>query len=163
MVALTARRLPSRSVHALFDPEPAHAHKKLAYRHRRDRCGWDHLLVLYAGAGRELWRVRVDLFIPARGIPQDRALQAMRSLLAGEPARFDLSCDAGGGIVDRPVIGLLFWVRADQVGDAATTAVETAQRAMEACCGQALELYDVIVIPRDAVILPNHPHYPPMD
>jgi hypothetical protein len=54
------------------------------------------------GAGRELWRVRVDLFIPARGTPQDRALQAMRSLLAGEPARFDLSCDAGGGSEMRP-------------------------------------------------------------
>jgi hypothetical protein len=56
---------------------------------------------------------------------------------------------------------MTFWVRADDVGAASETAVETARRA-GANSGVGPELYDVVVIPRTSVALPNAPHYPTM-
>jgi hypothetical protein len=119
----------------------------------------------YAGDGSELWRVRVDLFDAATAVPRREVENALRSLLVaddGEPGLFEAGADSGRGIEGRPVLGLLFWVRADQVGDAASTAVETAVRAARNCCGETLELYDVTVIPRPAVVLTEDPHYPVM-
>ena len=51
------------------------------------------------------------------------------------------------------MIGLVFWVRADEVGQAATLAIETARRAGEKC-GVGPELYEVVVLPSSAV---RHP------
>lgn len=51
------------------------------------------------------------------------------------------------------MIGLVFWIRADDVGTAASLAVETARRA-GAECGAGPELYEVIVIPSTSV---RHP------
>ena len=59
------------------------------------------------------------------------------------------------------MIGLSFWVRADDVGQAARTAVETARRA-GADSGVGTDLYDVVVIPNAAVTRPDDPAYPPM-
>jgi hypothetical protein len=119
----------------------------------------------YAGSGSELWRVRVDLFDTANSVPRPDVQEVLRSLLGaddGEPGRFDAGADSGRGIEGRPVLGLLFWVRADHVGDAASIAVETALRAARDCCGENLELYDLTLIPRSAVVLPEDPHYPVM-
>jgi hypothetical protein len=59
------------------------------------------------------------------------------------------------------VVGLLFWVQADDVGEAARIAVDTARRA-GAGCGVGPELYDVTIIPLNAVVLPDDPQYPSM-
>jgi len=119
----------------------------------------------WAGVGSELWRVRVDLFAeprdPRRQI--DRVAERLRNLLTtndGDP-KLDMGLDQGTGATSRPVVGLLFWVRADDVGGAATTAVEVARRAGENE-GVGPELYDVVVIPRAAVVLPSDPQYPSM-
>lgn len=50
------------------------------------------------------------------------------------------------------MIGLVFWVRADEVGEAATVAVETARRA-GAESGVGPELFDVIVSPSAMLIV----------
>jgi hypothetical protein len=72
-----------------------------------------------------------------------------------------VAADQGRGIEGRPVVGLTFWVRANDVGDAANTAVEAARRAgMESGVGS--ELYDVVVIPSPAVASPDDPVDPPM-
>jgi hypothetical protein len=121
--------------------------------------------VRWAGAGSELWRVRVDLFAvddDARRVTS--VTESLRHLLT---TRDDsampehIGADQGTGIAGRPVVGLLFWVRADDVGIAARTAVETARRAAEGS-GAGPELYDVTVIPEAAVALPHDSAYPPM-
>ena len=120
--------------------------------------------VLTTGTGAALWRVRVDLFA---GDDDARRLSgvvgALRSLLHddGVPAPDDVGADQGLGVTKRPVVGLLFWVRADDVGGAATPALATARRA-GADHGVGPELYDVTVIPRPAVAVPGDPHPPPM-
>jgi hypothetical protein len=73
----------------------------------------------------------------------------------------DSAGDQGPGIEGRPVVGLLFGVRADEVGQAARVAVETARRA-GASSGIGSDLYDVVVIPNAAVARPDDPSYPPM-
>ncbi len=119
----------------------------------------------WAGEGSDLWRVRVDLFaIDGDGRRVATVTRTLRRLLTSgdEDASSDLiGVDQGTGIADRPVVGLLFWVRADDVGVAARTAVETACRA-GASSGVGPELYDVTVVPSAAVALPNNPSYPPM-
>jgi hypothetical protein len=80
----------------------------------------------------------------------------------GEPGVAGRVCaDQGRGIEGRPVVGLTFWVRADDVGQAARTAVEAAVRA-GVDSGVGSELYDVVVIPSTAVAWPDDPAYPPM-
>jgi hypothetical protein len=106
----------------------------------------------------------VDLF--SKDNHKDRvsaAAEALASLLTGGDGDIgpgDLGADQGLGVTNRSVLGFLFWVRADDVGAAAAIAVDTAQRA-GASCGAGPELYDVTVIPRDAVVLPE-PNYPSM-
>jgi hypothetical protein len=118
------------------------------------------------GDGSELWRVRVDLFAAdqddARVAAAHQALQ--HELTASDDAARrpgDVAVDQGTGIEGRPVIGLSFWVRADDVGQAARIAVETARRA-GADSGVGTDLYDVVVIPNAAVARPDDPTYPPM-
>lgn len=89
----------------------------------------------WAGHGSDLWRVRVDLFVehahprPARLVQRDIAGR-LNELLTGDDggSTSGIDGDEETGVADRPVIGLLFWVRADDVGTAATTAVEIARR-----------------------------------
>jgi hypothetical protein len=116
--------------------------------------------------GSELWRVRVDLFAEDRDSASvtvaHEALQ--RQLTASDEAAAgpgEVAADQGTGIEGRAVIGLSFWVRADDVGQAARTAVEAARRA-GADSGAGSELYDVVVIPSAAVARPHDPAYPPM-
>ena len=117
----------------------------------------------WAGVGSDLWRVRVDLFAQdAGGERVIAACESLTKLLSSDgEARVagEVACDQGIGDEGRPVVGLLFWVRADDVGLAARTAVETAARA-GADCGLGAELYDVVVIPSAAVVSPSDPGYP---
>jgi hypothetical protein len=92
------------------------------------------------------------------------AVDGLGSLLTHDdtqPRRSELAVDQGTGVANRPVVGLLFWVRADDVGQAASTAVATARRACSAWRAGNAELYDVTVIPRRAVAGPDA-SYPPM-
>ena len=59
------------------------------------------------------------------------------------------------------MVGLVFWVRADDVGTAAALAVDTARRA-GADCGVGPERCDVTIIPRNAVRLPLNDSRLPM-
>jgi len=120
----------------------------------------------WVGDGIELWRVRVDLFAADRdGARVAAAHEALRRQLtasddeAGQPA--EVGADQGTGIEGRPVVGLLFWVRADDVGQAASVAVKVARRA-GADSGVGTDVYDVVVIPDAAVARPDDPAYPPM-
>jgi hypothetical protein len=65
--------------------------------------------------------------------------------------------DQGTGVEGQAVIGLSFWVRADDLGGAALTALETARRA-----GAAAEVgpdyYDVSLVPRSSVVVPEAEH-----
>ncbi|MGH9165854.1 MAG: hypothetical protein ACRDZW_10135, partial [Acidimicrobiales bacterium] len=85
------------------------------------------------GVGAELWRVRVDLFAEdGDGRRASAAAEALRASMSddGDPAVMGgVGADQGLGVTSRPVVGLLFWVRADDVGTAATRAVEAACRA----------------------------------
>lgn len=121
----------------------------------------------WIGDGSELWRVRVDLFAldseSSRVAATHQALQ--RELTqTDDTARpwGDSAVDQGRGIEGRPVIGLVFWVRTDDVAEAASLAVETARRA-GAESGVGPELYEVIVLPSTAVKHPGegHPAYLP--
>ena len=87
----------------------------------------------WAGEGSELWRVRVDLFAEdrdgARVTAAHHALAAQLTSDGEAGIAGDVGADQGIGVEGRPVVGLCFWVRADDVGQAASTAVETASRA----------------------------------
>lgn len=122
--------------------------------------------VRWAGEGSDLWRVRVDLFAEHRDPKRqvDEIYGSLEALLTGndgDRTKGDSGVDQGTGVTDRPVVGLTFWVRADNVGPAATTAVEVARRA-GAKAGAGPEIYDVTVIPRNAVVLPDDSGYPRM-
>ena len=119
----------------------------------------------WAGSGAELWRVRVDLFVPDDS-PKwvSIASEGLRPLLTGgddKTPRGAYGIDQGTGIASRPVVGLLFWIRADDVGRAALEAVETARRALAEHVENA-SLYDVTVIPEAAVAREDDLVYPPM-
>jgi hypothetical protein len=115
--------------------------------------------VHWLGVGSELWRVRVDLFaLDGESVRVPETHQALRRELAETDGAArpwgDSAVDQGRGIEGRPVIGLVFWVRADEVGPAASLAVETARRA-GAESGVGPELFDVIVSPSTAVRWPG--------
>jgi hypothetical protein len=127
---------------------------------------WKYPSMRWVGDGSELWRVRVDLFAPDRdaGRVAEAHLALQRQLTASDDTATrpgEVGADQGTGIAGRPVIGLSFWVRADDVGQAARIAVETARRA-GADSGVGTDLYDVVVIPDAAVARPDDPAYPPM-
>lgn len=58
--------------------------------------------------------------------------------------------DEGIGVEGQPVVGLTFWVRAEDVGTAAMTAVDTARRA-GAAAGAGPDYYDVSLVPRSVI------------
>lgn len=114
-------------------------------------------------AGRdELWRVRVDLF--AQDGDSSRvacAASQLRVALVGIGQDPEVAADQGHGVADRPVVGLLFWLRASDVGSAANLSYELAIKAgME--CGVGPDLYDLTLVPAKAFVLPAAAHDPPM-
>jgi hypothetical protein len=128
---------------------------------RFDVC--DAHIVAAVGCGALLWRVRVDLYAsdgdPGRVGAVGSALRAMLDEREGDPPHGDAGADQGTGVAGRPVVGVLFWVRADDVGAAALIAVDTAQRA-GVSHGVGPALYDVTVIPENAVARPGDQRYP---
>jgi hypothetical protein len=122
-------------------------------------------VVRWIGSGQELWRVRVDLLIDDARADSACVIAERLGLMLiadSEPAApSELGVDRGLGVTARPVLGLLFWVRANDVGDAATSAVGEA-RSAAAECRMAFELYDVTLIPEQAVVLPDVPLFPPL-
>lgn len=109
--------------------------------------------------------MRVDLFAEPRDARRqiNKAVEALKTLLpfGDDQKASGVGADQGTGATRRNVVGLSFWVRADDVGGAATTALDVARRAGR---GEGIgpELYDVVVIPRAAVVLPGDARYPQM-
>jgi hypothetical protein len=112
--------------------------------------------------------VRVDLFAPDRDsgrVPvTHEALKHELTETDGAARPWgDSVTDQGRFFVEgRPFVGLVFWVRADEVGQAASLAVETARRAGEES-GIGPELFSVSVYPSTSVRHPGEgdPAYMP--
>ena len=118
-----------------------------------------------AGQGAELWRVRLDLYAePLERRQSDTVVtvaKRLKSLLTSKDdlrSRTDIAVDLGTSAAPRPTIGMRFWVRADDVGGAAITALEIARQAGRDA-GVGPELYEISVTPRAAVVLPDDPGY----
>jgi hypothetical protein len=116
--------------------------------------------VRFAGSGTDLWHVRVDLIAPDdNGRKVTPVAEELRRLL-NEDDR-DLpgggGADQGIGVEGQPVAGLVFWVRADDVGAAAMTALQTARRA-GSVADVGPEYYDVSLVPRSAILVPEDEH-----
>jgi hypothetical protein len=114
----------------------------------------------FAGDGEHLWHVRVDLIAPDDdGRRVTPVAEELRRLLHDDEriGRGGGGADQGRGSEGRPVVGLTFWVKADDLGAAAVTALETARRA-----GSAAEVgpdyYDVSLVPRSAIPMPEDEH-----
>lgn len=113
----------------------------------------------FAGSGDDLWHVRVDLIAPDDdGSRVTPVAEELRRLLHGDDTGpGNGGADQGIGVEGQPVVGLTFWVRADDLGAAAVTALETARRA-----GSAAEVgpgyYDVSLVPRSAILMPEDDH-----
>jgi hypothetical protein len=126
---------------------------------------WEHDLVQWVGKGSELWRVRVDLIAPDHDngrVPATHEALKRHLIETDGVARRpgDSVADQGiGREGDHPVVGLVFWLAADEIGQAATLAAETARRA-GADSGVGTELYDVVVTPHAAIADRYGDHYP---
>ena len=119
------------------------------------------------GDGARAWRVRVELFALddsasrviaslnslGRLLPTDdgQSLSAWHSLEHG--------VDQGIGDAARPVVGFVFWVRANDLGVAAQTALDFARTVGDGL-GVGPQLYKVSVIPAEAVPPVVHEPYP---
>jgi hypothetical protein len=118
--------------------------------------------VRWAGDGSELWHVRVDLIAPdGEGWRVSAAHAELMTLLAddGAPTQgYGAGVDQGIGVEGQPVIGLSFWVRADDVSGAAATALATARAAAGSKDIAGPDYYDVVLVPRTAVLMPPDQH-----
>jgi hypothetical protein len=115
--------------------------------------------VRWAGAGAELWWVRVEQFVEGDSSEQFTrpAAAALSTLLHtddGGPG--PEGADQGTGMAS-PVVGLVFLVRADDPAQATATAVETAGKAMEE---STRGLYGVTVIRQSAAPAPIDSDFP---
>jgi hypothetical protein len=122
--------------------------------------------VRIVGRGEALWRVRVELFAPDAEFHRVGACSVALDRLLPEDdgeqlpgIRGDHGVDQGIGDSTTPVVGFLFWVHADDLGDAAQTAVDFA-RLVGRYPGVGPRLYKVTALPGDAVARPNDPLYP---
>ena len=110
------------------------------------------------GDGARAWRARVELF--ALDDSAARVTASMRSLGRLLPAddgqrlsalhSLEHAVDLGIGDAARPVVGFVFWVRSNDLGLAAHTAVEFARTVGDGL-GVGPRLYTVSVIPAEAV------------
>ena len=112
----------------------------------------------WIGSGSDLWRVRVDLFVEGDGpVEVQRCREALEQLLVDADGAADgsgVGVDQGTGVEGSAVVGQIFWVRGNDVGEVATLGVATATRAGRSL-GIGPRLYDVVVIPRQAVVAPD--------
>jgi hypothetical protein len=111
------------------------------------------------GSGSRLWRVDVVL----RGINGDEHIDAvlgrLREYLSPTPDMPDEAVfanveETGSYDMDPPdgSLGVSMWVRADAVGEAVQTGTDAVVAACAQMTGRSLELWDVRVLPRSAVI-----------
>ncbi len=112
------------------------------------------------GHGLNLWHVRVDLIAPdhdgRRVEPTAEALAALLTQPDGDD-HLVTGVDQGIGVEGQAVLGLSFWVWANDVGAAATLALQTAKSA-GAVAVVGPTFYDVVVVPRTAVVMPCDGH-----
>ena len=71
----------------------------------------------------------------------------------GSAKNFDLCTEAGIGETGDTTIGANYWVRADDVGEAARIAVSTMELSVQAAGAASRGLYEVTVVPRHAVVV----------
>jgi hypothetical protein len=142
-VARTRRRNARRAIARLRDGQP----KQFPVR--------------WAGSGRELWFVRVEIFVADDSGPLvGPTAEALRRLLTrGNPDDPFGGVDQGTGIAE-PVIGMVFSVSADGPGGAADTAISIAQRALG---DHALALYGVSVFPHATAPEQRDQSYPSLN
>lgn len=118
----------------------------------------------WVGVGPELFSVRVDLVAPD-GDSQWVGLLAdalIRQLPFGDGRdRAFAGVDQGRGHEGSPVVGLTFMVRATDFGGAAQQAIDTALAA-GADAGLRGRVYDVVLVPEDALVLPEAEREIPM-
>jgi hypothetical protein len=111
------------------------------------------------GDGATLWRARVLLKAGhAQPSHMETALERLRDMLSersGEAEPWDVGGEFGTGETGDATIGASFWVRADDVGAAARIAVATMTSTTEAVTGERHSLYEVNLVPRDAVVMPG--------
>jgi hypothetical protein len=114
-----------------------------------------------AGEGPDLYSVRVDLFteVAEPNLVVSDCADALCDVL-GIPRRKwqrgEIGVDRGIGTEGRPVIGFLFWVRGDDIGSAARTALATA-RAAGSGFMVGPGFFDVSLVPLDSVVLSEEP------
>lgn len=103
--------------------------------------------------------MRVDLIVPDGSPAPSLSRTKAASIAVLELPESDdsgglaqIGIDQGIGHEGQPVMGFTFCVRADDVGDAATLGVETAQRAGSAV-GVGPAFYDVVVVPHSALVV----------
>lgn len=89
------------------------------------------------------------------------ALTAHVRANCNQHAETGISFDGGTGIAGKPVIGTLFWVAAATAGAAADLGVQIVAAAVRDAFQAEPSLYEVTVIPIEAVALPGDPYYPP--
>ena len=117
--------------------------------------------------GEALWRVRVELFAEDGNVMHciGASAVALEQLLPDDDGETlpgiggDHGVDGGIGDALLPVVGFLFWVRAEALGEAAETAVEFA-RLVGRWPGAGPRLYKVVVLRADCVSRPDDPYYP---
>lgn len=106
------------------------------------------------GSGSSLWRVEVVLRSGDAG-GQTALVEGLRSNAVGTPDRFSDVEEAHSYDMDPPEgsVGAALWVHADDVGQAATSGLTAVDEVCEAVVGRRLPLWDLRVIPRDAITL----------
>ena len=108
------------------------------------------------GDGPTLWRVRVILEAGHAQLGHlEMLLERLRHLLSdrqGEADPWDLGGEFARGEVDEATIGASFWVRAEEIGEAARLAVATLTSTCEAVTGERHSLYEINLVPDDAVV-----------
>jgi hypothetical protein len=106
------------------------------------------------GSGSRLWRVEVVLRGPETR-HQPLLIERLRTQAAGTPDRHSDIEEAHSYDMDPPEgsIGAAVWVYAEGVGEAADTGMSIVREAASYVAEGELPLWDLRVIPRDAITL----------
>jgi hypothetical protein len=119
-----------------------------------DRRACNHLRMQAFGSGAEHWRVRVAVLANGATIhDMEAVIERLRRRLEAQPGVDDgwgVCGEYSTGEAGDQVVGASFWVAADDVGDAASTAVATLVTECEGLTGRSHHLYEVLVVPHGA-------------
>ena len=109
------------------------------------------------GDGLTLWRVRVTLRAGrAQRSHLERLLERLRDMLSerpGEADPWDLCGELAMAGIHEATIGASFWVRAEDIGAAARLAVATMTSSLDAVTVERHSLYEINLVPADAVLM----------